>query len=208
MNCYCTHIVFCFIQVYWRTLEFDIFWYHIINCYPGYLSVVKRVRADNIWTCGGTGCHLSVLSLKLFQDSLCTLCVHFISAQSYLLCRPGWKTSLVYFVAVDSAHCQRPQTPSPAENNQVTHMPQVKCLKRDCICTPVWHYIHHQRKILKNHTCRSCPSVPYTAPSTPWESRQTTQLSTVRCSGRLQKFSMHDLIPYTKNKESGKLWIT
>lgn len=53
--------------------------------------------------------------------------------------------------------------------------------------------------IMINPTCRSSPSVPYIAPSTPCESRHTTQLSIVRCSGRRLKFSMLIFMPYTKN---------
>ena len=70
-----------------------------------------------------------------------------------------------------------------------------------------WNGITHNKASPK-HTCRSCPSVPYIAPSTPWESRHTTQLSTVRCSGRRQKFSMQVLMPYTKNEESGNQQLT
>lgn len=50
--------------------------------------------------------------------------------------------------------------------------------------------------------------MPYIAPSTPWESRHTTQLSIVRWSDSRQKFSMHVFMPYTKNEKSGKLCLT
>lgn len=70
--------------------------------------------------------------------------------------------------------------------------------KSSWIFVTEWHTIHVHSKVSDKLTCRSLPSVPYTAPSTPWESRHTTQLSTVRCSGRLEKFSMQVLIPYTR----------
>lgn len=56
----------------------------------------------------------------------------------YLLCRPGWKTSSVCSVAVDSAHCQRPRTPSPAEIDQVTHSCMLNVWKMGCIFTLEW----------------------------------------------------------------------
>lgn len=60
-----------------------------------------------------------------------------------------------------------------------------------------WKEPKHLTCTLTKHTCSCCPSVPYIAPSTPWDSRHTTQLSTVRWSGRSQKFSMHVFMPCT-----------
>lgn len=72
----------------------------------------------------------------------------------------------------------------------------VKCLEKGV----AFLLLNEHRKPSNKHTCSSCPSVPYIAPSTPWESRHTTQLSTFRCSGRRQKLSMHVLMPYETMK--------
>lgn len=46
------------------------------------------------------------------------------------------------------------------------------------------------------------------APSTPWDSRHTTQLSTLWCSGRREKFSMHVLMPWIITHRSRKARLT